>query len=366
MKTTPDQGKVWEKTRQQNLLRHKSGRYYARLYDRGKEIWRSLKTSTFSVAEARLAALQKEHRERVAGPVATADEAKMTFSQAAAIHMASVEQDVSLKPNSKKYWRDTLAALLRSWPELASLPVRKITTAQCGAWAASYAGKTSASRFNNTIGLLRHIFDVARSKGLIYGNPAADLERVPVRAKRLELPTLARFSAFIAEMRRAKSRDSKNCADLAEGLAYTGCRIGEAINIEWRHVNFERGEILVIGDAETGTKNGEVRNVPLIPKALDLLRAMKASRPESKPSEQVFLLRECQKSMDRAAKIVGMERITHHDLRHFFATICIESGVDVPTVSRWLGHKDGGVLAMKTYGHLRREHSLAQAQKVTF
>ena len=28
--------------------------------------------------------------------------------------------------------------------------------------------------------------------------------------------------------------------------------------------------------------------------------------------------------------------------------------------------KDGGALAMKTYGHLRREHSIAQAQRVTF
>ena len=49
-------------------------------------------------------------------------------------------------------------------------------------------------------------------------------------------------------------------------------------------------------------------------------------------------------------------KITHHDLRHLFATRCIESGVDIPTVARWLGHKDGGALAMKTYGHLRNEH----------
>jgi integrase len=53
-------------------------------------------------------------------------------------------------------------------------------------------------------------------------------------------------------------------------------------------------------------------------------------------------------------------------LRHLFATRCIESGVDIPTVSRWLGHVDGGALAMKTYGHLRREHSAAMAQKVKF
>jgi Fic family protein len=56
--------------------------------------------------------------------------------------------------------------------------------------------------------------------------------------------------------------------------------------------------------------------------------------------------------MDCATKKLGMKRITHHDLRHFFATRCIENGVDIPTVSRWLGHKDGGALAMKTYGHM--------------
>ena len=70
--------------------------------------------------------------------------------------------------------------------------------------------------------------------------------------------------------------------------------------------------------------------------------------------------------MDRAAKRVGFARITHHDLRHLFATRCIEAGVDIPTVSRWLGHKDGGALAMKVYGHLRDQHSSEMAQKVTF
>jgi integrase len=55
-----------------------------------------------------------------------------------------------------------------------------------------------------------------------------------------------------------------------------------------------------------------------------------------------------------------------HDLRHLFATRCIESGVDIPTVSRWLGHQDGGALAMEVYGHLRDLRSVAMAQKVTF
>jgi len=49
-----------------------------------------------------------------------------------------------------------------------------------------------------------------------------------------------------------------------------------------------------------------------------------------------------------------------------FATRCIEAGVDIPTVSRWLGHQDGGALCMKTYGHLRDEHSANEAKKVAF
>jgi integrase len=59
-----------------------------------------------------------------------------------------------------------------------------------------------------------------------------------------------------------------------------------------------------------------------------------------------------------------LPQFIHHDLRHFFATTCIEAGVDIPTISRWLGHKDGGALAMKVYGHLRQEHSVIQIRRV--
>lgn len=213
---------------------------------------------------------------------------------------------------------------------------------------------------------MRQIFALAIENGVIFSNPAADLERVTVRGKSLNLPTLAKFAEFIAEMRKAHSRDSKNCADLTEGLAYTGVRIGESHEINRWDIDFKSGRIRVSGDPEDATKNGEVRYVPLIPQASELFTRMLGERPDEEGTAKVFKVRECQKSMDRAAKKVGMVRITHHDLRHFFATICIESGVDIPTVSRWLGHKDGGALAMRTYGHLRDEHSIAQAKKVSF
>ena len=187
-----------------------------------------------------------------------------------------------------------------------------------------------------------------------------------MRAKQLTLPSGDQFLQLVDVVEHAGAWCSRACADFVRGLAFTGCRKGEAGQITWRDLDFEAGEIVVRGDLETATKNWTVRRVPMIPDARTLFERMRAERPSERLDEKAFRVSGCQKALDRACKKVGAERITHHDLRHLFATRCIESGVDIPTVSRWLGHKDGGALAMKTYGHLRREHSVAQAQKVSF
>jgi integrase len=193
------------------------------------------------------------------------------------------------------------------------------------------------------------------------------LKRVPLRGKEIHLPTAAQFNALVEEIRNGHGRFSRDCADFVEGLAYTGMRKGEANALEWRNLDFDAAEIVVRGDAIFGTKGGEGwRRVPMIPDARALFERLRGIRAHEPLDGKVFQVSECQKALDRACKKVGADRITHHDLRHLFATRCIESGVDIPTVSRWLGHKDGGALAMKTYGHLRREHSQAQAAKVSF
>jgi hypothetical protein len=45
--------KTWTKTKIQGLLRHKSGRYYARLYVGDKEKWVSLHTNLLETAKSR-------------------------------------------------------------------------------------------------------------------------------------------------------------------------------------------------------------------------------------------------------------------------------------------------------------------------
>jgi integrase len=357
--------KTWERTRLQNLIRHKSGRYYARAFAGGNEVWKSLKTSHFSVAQAKLAEFLKEHRQRVSNGNGEVS-AKMRFGEAAAIHLRNLDDNLNIKPRTRDYWRECLAALKKSWPGLNETEIRKITQADCKKWASAYAKTASPTRYNNTVAILRHVLNVAVECGVVYSNAAAVVKRAAVRGKQISLPTIEKFNSLLAEMRAGHGRHSRNCADFAQGLAVTGMRKGEANTLELRDLDLEASEIVVRGDAETGTKNWELRRVPLIPDARALFQRMRSERAAEPLDAKVFAVRECQKALDRACKKVGTDRITHHDLRHLFATRCIESGVDIPTVSRWLGHKDGGALLMKTYGHLRREHSIAQALRVNF
>lgn len=357
--------KTWEKTRLQNLVKHKSGGYYARLFLNGKEVWKSLKTKQFTIAEIRLAEALKEHRQRKHSAEAAAS-TKVTFGQAAEIHLKRIDSDVKMKRRSKKYWHEVYTGIKKQWSELPDTQIRQLTKPVLLDWAERYSEAVSATYFNNAVSFVRHVIRVAVEQGVVFTNPADSLQRKPVKSKVLELPTLAEFSALIAEMSRPKGRYSKAGAELAQGLAFTGCRLSEASRIAWGDLNFDASEIIVRGDPEEGTKNGSIRRVPMIPNARALFERMRSERPDESKTDTVFQVSKCKESMDAALKKLDITRITHHGLRHFFATVCIESGVDIPTVSRWLGHKDGGVLAMKVYGHLRREHSIAQAQKVTF
>jgi integrase len=357
--------KTWQRTRKPNLLRHKSGRYYGRAFAGGKEVWQSLKTSHYSVAQARLAKFLEEHRERVSNGNGEIS-AKMTFCEALKMHQQKLADDGTIKPTTRHYWNQIFVALLKSWPGLGDREIRRTTETDCKEWARAFRKVASPTRYNNTLAGLRHVFEVAKDAGIIYRNPAEKLERVKVRTKQLTLPSGDQFLQLVDAVEHAGAWCSRDCADFVRGLAFTGCRKGEAGQITWRDVDFEAGEIVVRGDPETGTKNWELRRVPLIPDARALFDRMRSDRPSESLDTKAFRVSECQKALDRACKKVGADRITHHDLRHLFATRCVESGVDIPTVSRWLGHKDGGALAMKTHGHLRREHSIAQAQRVTF
>lgn len=60
-------------------------------------------------------------------------------------------------------------------------------------------------------------------------------------------------------------------------------------------------------------------------------------------------------------KDAGLPHIRFHDLRHTFATLALQNGVDVKTVSSMLGHYDAG-FTLRTYTHATRQKQDEAAQ----
>jgi len=79
----------------------------------------------------------------------------------------------------------------------------------------------------------------------------------------------------------------------------------------------------------------------LIPAALDLLTRLRAAEIPTGPDNPVLLIQVPRIVLDHSCERLGIDPMRVHDLGHLFATRCIESGVDLPTLSTWLGHKDG-------------------------
>ena len=357
---------VWQKTRKQYLLRDKnSGRYYARLFADGKQHWFSLKTDVFAVAEAKLAEKIKDFR-KTKKPPQTVEQGKATVEQLSQVYLINQRLRTDIKESTVHYREQCVVSLLKTWPELATLKPRDVTESDCRAWAKRFSEAYSPTRYNNTVDTLRGILEAGISQGMIYRNAAEELGKRKPAAKHIELPTSEEFSAVVKSVRAEGAWCSKQCGDLIEFLAFSGARKNEAKHVRWD--SDVKADGIWITGGDTGTKNHERRFVPFNAKLKALVDDLRENPRYCRLERVGYLLSvsECQKAIDGACKRLNVKRFTHHDVRHLFVTRCIESGVDIPTVAKWVGHKDGGALLMKTYSHLLQEHSKAMAAKLTF
>jgi integrase len=349
-----------------NLLQYVStGQYYGRLKVNGKIVRRRLKTDVISVAKLRLGDFIKGVKDEVGRPEC------LSFAEALSLFEQMLCTEVSLKPKTLEYYRGCVVKIKQSWPGIERLKLNEIKVDECRLWAKRLSSEISATFFNHTIRLFRNIVELGIEKhvedgGVLVKNPGKALKRVRVKPEEPVLPNREQFRKLVTEIEDGSSLKGVPVSELIRFLAFSGTRaFSEAKWVTWEDVDWGRNEIVIRGRPGLATKNGELRRIPIISEMCELLKEMQQRRERTQETD--FLrVHECQRSIDRASKKLGIARFTHHDLRHLFATRCIESGVDIPTVSRWLGHKDGGALAMKTYGHLRNEHSQQMAQKVKF
>ena len=343
----------------ENLYRlESSGGYYALLKRTGKQIRRSLKTTDAKLARRRLTEL----RAKVARLSQTPGANNITFNELAQRWLANVS--VGLKEASASRLSVCIKGLK---PFFQGVAVRNITNRHCEAWMTKRGLEISASSYKHERRVLIALLDYAVRDGLILDNPARTA--VPTRKiqkAKIVIPTREQFGLLVETIRKADIR-AQHGGNLVELLGYSGMRLNEGVNLTWGDVDFRRGTFAVTG-GERGTKNHEVRVVPLFPAMRELLERLRGDRdPES--AERVIPFagpNGATTAIKNACKKAKLPGFLHHSMRHYFCSNAIEAGIDFKVIAGWLGHKDGGYLVAKTYGHLRDAHSFEMAKRMTF
>lgn len=336
------------------LLRHRGGNYYASAKVAGKVIRRCLETDDFNMAKNRLPAVLAEMK--------GARNASQAATLGIAVQEEAAREDAALEESTRHYYRQTAVALAKVASKLTDNPFEKsiaqVKLADLRSLMDKFAADFSATRYNGGLALLRRTYERAIKSGHVATNVPAALKRVQPRKIEHDLPTSEDFAKIVADILGQKKRHSKATAAAVEFLAYTGLRISEAQLIRWKGIKD--------GHLVTRTaKNFDLRQVPLIPAASALLERLKFAGVPHGSEDPVLLIKSPRIALDNSCKRLEIQHMRVHDLRHIFATRCIEAGVPLPTLAEWLGHKDGGVLCAQVYGHLCKKHSHKMAERVT-
>lgn len=342
----------FSKSKVSNLFRHRGGNYYAVAKVQGKVRRRCLETDDFNLAKDRLANALAELR--------GATEAKTAGSLGEALTKEADRADPSIKTTTRHYYQQVAASMIATSDTLDARPADKslprATLADLRTWMDAHAERVSRTRYNGALALLRRTYDRAVEANQIVRNPATALDRLKPLDQKRDLPTVEDFAKIVEDIATQRKRSSKATAATVRFLAATGLRISEAQALRWGDIE---KNVLVIRTA----KNDDLRRVPLTGAAKKVLAELRSVLPSGK-GDPVLPIKSPRIALENACDRLGFAHLRVHDLRHIFATRCIEAGVDLPTIASWLGHKDGGILAAKTYGHIIAKHSEKQIKGV--
>ncbi len=155
-------------------------------------------------------------------------------------------------------------------------------------------------------------------------------------------------------LRECKASENANIYTIVVLALSTGMRDMEVRGLKWNQVDLKSGRIIL-----TETKNDEIRGVPLVGHALELMKERAKLRhinntlvfPGKKGNKPAYI----QKPWRAALKASGIEDFRFHDLRHSTASYLAMNGASIAEIAEVLGHKT--LQMVKRYSHLSEAHT---------
>ena len=231
----------------------------------------------------------------------------------------------------------------------------------------------SASYIHSLHRMLKMCLERAVKEELLIRNPCDNVVLPKVEREEMKILKPENIKAYLAEAER------RGCLPMMFLELCSGLRKGELAALLWEDLDIENKTISINKQA-TRVKGGgvkvtrpktatSIRKEPIPQQAVDLLIQEHEKHPDSPymfPSPVTGDMLYPDSLNDINEKIldaIGVERVRFHDLRHTFATIALQSGVDIRTVSGMLGHADPG-FTLRTYTHVTNPMQVKAAETV--
>ena len=161
-------------------------------------------------------------------------------------------------------------------------------------------------------------------------------------------PTPQEFEAILTEVRAQPFTDhADDSADVLEFMGRAGVGQAETSGLKWEHINF-KDETIKLFRVKTQTSF----QIPLFAKLRPLLERLRAKNPDASASEKVFKISDPKKALATACRNLKLPAFSARSFRRMFIIDALKKGIAVKRISRWQGHKDGGVLILKTYSEV--------------
>lgn len=162
---------------------------------------------------------------------------------------------------------DTYRRVMRTvvLPRFGQLTIAEITAQRVDLMLADLSDRYTPNGVRQIKKVVSGSLDLARARGIIERNPVRDLSQIKGGAKAPRALTddeEDQMMKFLDTDRRAREA---HMGDIIRFLLGTGCRIGEALGVQWRDVDLEAGTVRITGSvirvAGAGLDRGKGKSV---------------------------------------------------------------------------------------------------------